>query len=79
MKKLNCKEAVRKYLKNCGPQRFSGWELARRINGETGLNTYPETILHHCRNFAHGTGAVFICLDKTRSYYEYLPGEKTDV
>ncbi len=55
---------------------LTGWELFSEINSRTGIKTYPETILHYCREYADRSGANFRCVDKARSLYHFTPGVK---
>lgn len=73
---MTVKSRLWQLLDSCGPRLISGWQLHEEIKRETGRWTYPATLLQMCREYADFAGAVFKCVDRTRSVYRYEPGAK---
>jgi hypothetical protein len=55
---------------------LSGWDLYDVVEMATGRRPYPPSILKAARDYADKAGAVFDCVDKARSLYQYEPGVK---
>ena len=66
-------QAVYRLMDKLPEREISGWELFEIVKGYTGKNTYPSTLLQIVRDYADITGADFICIDRKKSIYKYIP------
>jgi hypothetical protein len=65
---------VYKLLDEMPEKDISGWELHDLVVEATGRKVFPSTILGAVRRYADITGATFICTDRSRSKYHFIPG-----
>jgi hypothetical protein len=70
---MNAKKAVYEILDayNSG-ERFSGYELLRKVKIKGGGNHYPDTLLRYMRKYRKETGRIVVNVDKSKSIYEVI-------
>jgi hypothetical protein len=66
------------YLDLCGEVNISGWDLYDWISSTHGTQTYPSTLIKYAKEYADISGASFICVDRARSVYHFVPGFKIE-
>jgi len=71
------KQIVFDFLDHCFTSNcFHGRQLKESIFSCTGRDPYTETVLKYTREYCSITGAKLICLNKQKSKYNFIPGNK---
>lgn len=70
------RQALFKYLDRHPGGIIYGLHLQKKINAQTGKETFASTILNYAKDYADRAGAEFICIKGRESKYQYTPGCK---
>jgi len=73
---MTVRQSLFQYLDDSPEKLLSGWDIYDEIKAMTGRETYPTTLIKYCKEYADMSGADFICVDRQRSLYRYVPGYK---
>jgi len=73
---MTVRQYLFQYLDDSPEKLIFGWDIYDEIKALTGRETCPTTLIKYCKEYADISGADFICVDRQRSLYRYVPGYK---
>jgi hypothetical protein len=73
---MTLSNVIAEYLDNSPDRVFSLWGLTDYIGAVVGWRVMPHTVRDACREYADRAGALFYCIDRKHSQYQYIHGCK---